>query len=269
MKLTAFASLTLLIGSAITAHAQESIIVELPWRYVLGGHAGGKWLGSGQAGKKIKKGTELRLYTLKGEKGKITANKAEPEQEVCNDVWLATLNKEMDSDAIGIAASWNAMPREVKSGDLKQDAYVKAVSDVLTAKGIKKPVVKITQHLRVDLDGDGNEEVLIAATNYPNAEGEGSAPQEATAGNYSFVALRRVQDGKVTTQVLAGEFHPNAPSQDSSPPNVHEVGGVMDLDGDGKMEIILNWQYYEGGGTTAWKVGAKQAARVLEISCGV
>jgi hypothetical protein len=266
MKLPVLASLALL-GSSFAAHAQESLIVELPWRYVLGGHSGGKWLGSGQAGQKIKKGTEFQLYTLKGGSGKVTASKAAPEEDVCMDVWLATLNKEMESDAIGIAAPWNAMPREVKSGDLKQDVYVKAVGDILTAQGIKKPVVKITQHLRVDLDGDGSEEVLIAATQYPTAEGEGSAPTAAKAGNYSFVVLRRVQEGKAVTQILEGEFYPR--NMEFNAPNVHSVGGLLDLDGDGKMEIILDWQYYEGGGTTAWKLGAKKAVKVLEISCGV
>jgi hypothetical protein len=124
--------------------------------------------------------------------------------------------------------------------------------------------VKITQHLRVDLDGDGNEEVLLAATNYPSAEG--SAPRAATAGSYSFVALRRVIDGKVSKQILSGEFYRKAQDFNALPPNVHEVAGILDLDGDGKMEIILNWQYYEGDGTTAWKLGSKKAEKVLEIA---
>jgi hypothetical protein len=50
---------------------------------------------------------------------------------------------------------------------------------------------------------------------------------------------------------------------------VHEVGAVLDLDGDGKMEIVLHSQYYEGGATTVWQLGAKEAKRVLEIACGV
>ena len=33
-------------------------------------------------------------------------------------------------------------------------------------KRIKQPKVKIDNILRVDLDGDGEEEVLISATNY-------------------------------------------------------------------------------------------------------
>ena len=256
------------LSVTVTAHSADvTPVLEMPWRYIVGAHSDGKWLNSEEAGKKIKKGTSFQLYTLKGAQGKVVASKASPDEDVCPDVWLAELgDKDFETEAIGIAASWNAMPREVKSADTKQEVYVKAVSDILLEQGIKKPVVKITQHLRVDLDGDGEEEVLLAATHYPSAEGEGNAPMAAGSGNYSFVALRRVLDGKVVTQILDGEFYPK--SMEFNAPNVHRVGAVLDLDGDGKMEIVLHSQYYEGGATTAWKVGAKKAVKVMEVGCG-
>jgi hypothetical protein len=253
---------------ARTAAATDvATFIELPYRYVIGGRAAGKWLTSEQAGKAIKPRTAFRLFDLKGEAGKLTISKAAPDADVCPDVWLAQIDPETDTDAIAIAASWNPMPRPVKSADTKQESYVKAVGDMLIAKGIGKPVVRITQHLRADLDGDGDEEVLLAATRYPKSEDGLSAPMSATAGNYSFVALRRVVAGKVVTQILDGDFYPK--SSESSAPNVHSIGGLLDLDGDGKMEIILQSAYYEGGGTTVWQLGGKQAAKVLEIECGV
>lgn len=247
--------------------AEPATFIELPFRYVFGGHRNGKWLTSEQAGMVMKPGTTFRMFTLKGEDGKLTASKAAADVDVCTDVWIATIDPEMDTHAIAVSAPWNPMPRPVKFAATTQEVYMKAVSEILAAQGIRKPVVKITQHLRVDLDGDGNEEVLLAATHYPTAEGEGSAPMAAGAGNYSFVALLRMVDGKVVTQLIEGEFYPKA--QEFNAPNVHEVGGVLDLDGDGKMEIIHHSQYYEGGATTAWQLGAKKAVKVLELACGV
>lgn len=254
-------------GLGTAPAAEPAIFLELPYRYVIGGHSNGTWLNSGAAGKKIKVGTSFRLYTLKGEAGKVAASKASPDEDVCMDVWMADLEREIDSDAIGISAPWDPAPRPVKIADTKREVYVKAVSEILAGEGIRKPVVKITQHLRVDLEGDGEEEALLSATHYPTAEGEGSAPMASGAGNYSFVALRRVIGGKVVTQILDGEFYEKA--QEFNAPNVHEVGGVLDLDGDGKMEIILHSQYYEGGATTVWQCGAQKAVQVLEIACGV
>ena len=258
--------LALFIVRSVSA-ADASTFFELPFRYVIGGHATGKWLTSEQAGKAIKPGTAFRVFDLKGETGKMKISKAAPDEDVCPDVWLVKTDRELDTHAIAIAAPWNPMPRPVKSADTKQDAYVKAVNDILIARGIKKPLVKITQHLRADLDGDGEEEVIIAATRYSrNDEGMG-APMSASSGNYSFVVLRRVIGGKVVSQILDGEFY--SKSTESSAPNIHEIGGVLDLDGDGKMEIILHSQYYEGGGSTVWQFGAKKAVKVLEIECGV
>ena len=43
---------------------------------------------------------------------------------------------------------------------------MEAVRDFLKARGIADPKVRIIRILRVDLEGDGEEEVLINATNY-------------------------------------------------------------------------------------------------------
>lgn len=254
-------------GLSAVCAAEPATFLELPYKYVIGGHSEGRWLNSGDAGRTIKVGTAYRFYTLKGEAGKVSASKASADEDVCLDIWIADLDREIESEAIGVSAPWNPAPRPVKIADTKQEVYIKAVSDILAGEGIRKPVVKITQHLRVDLEGDGEEEVLLSATHYPTAEGEGSAPMASGPGNYSFVALRRVIGGKVVTQILNGEFYEKA--QEFNAPNVHEVGGVLDLDGDGNMEIILHSQYYEGGGTTVWKCGKAEAVRVLEIACGV
>lgn len=260
----------LLVCTAASLPAAEpSAFFELPYRYVIGGHASGKWLDTGKAGKTIKPGTSFRAFSLKGEAGKLTVQKSAPMDDVCMDVWMADTKPEPDQDVKGvaIAADWNPMPRPVKAADLTQEVYVNAVRDLLIAQGIRKPVVKITQHLRVDLEGDGEEEVLLSATHYPTAEGLGNAPMASGAGNYSFTVLRRVIAGKLVSQVLQGEFYTKA--QDFNAPNVYEVGAIADLNGDGKMEIILHSQYYEGGATTVWQVGSKKASKVLEVACGV
>jgi hypothetical protein len=266
MRTTFISTIAAFIAASAPA-ADVAAFIELPYRYVIGGHADGKWLDTGKAGKGLKPGTAFRIFTLKGENGKLTVKKAAPEADVCMDVWMAEMDPEVDMRGIAVSAAWNPMPRVAKAAATTQEVYVKAVSDILVAQGIRKPVVKIKQHLRVDLDGDGEEEVLLSATHYPTTEGEGSAPTSAGAGNYSFVALRRVIAGKVVTQILEGEFYEKA--QEFNAPNVHEVGGILDLNGDGRMELILHSQYYEGGATTVWQLGAKEAVRVLEIACGV
>jgi len=77
-----------------------------------------------------------------------------------------SLSSKPKDGVIGLAATWNALPRKPVIADATQSVYVEAVRDFLKSRGVADPKVGITRILRVDLDGDGEEEVLISATNY-------------------------------------------------------------------------------------------------------
>ena len=132
-----------------------------------------------------------------------------------------------------------------------------------------EPKVKIESILRVDLDGDGEEEVLISATNYFSKDDR--VPMRSPAGSYSMVLLRRVVAGKVETQVVEGEFHPKAyvRKEDSfDAPNAYKVIATLDLDGDGKLEVIVGSNYYEGEEITIYRCDPKKIEALLSVACG-
>lgn len=250
-------------------HAQEKTpiasFIDLPWRYVIGGCANGRWLDSQTTGKRLNASvTPYRAFTLAGEVKSVTAAKAAPDDDLCPDLWMQTITPELDLEekVIGVNAPWNPMPRLAKSADVTQEKYVAAVRELLVGKGIAKPKVSIRQLLRVDLEGDGEEEVLITATHYKNE----AELISAKAGDYSFVALRRVVDRKVRTQFVMGEVYPK--SDTNGLLNTFEVGGLLDLNGDGILEVIVRSSYYEGGGTHVWQLDHGKLVSVLSIACG-
>lgn len=136
--------------------------------------------------------------------------------------------------------------------------------DFLKNQGIKEPKVKIERILRVDLEGDGEDEVLISATNY--FSNDDSVPSSAPAGSYSVVLLRRVVAGKLQTQLIAGEVHPNA--KHFNAPKYYNVIATLDLDGDGKLEVIVQSGYYEGGATTIYRCEPAKIKALLSVECG-
>ena len=147
--------------------------------------------------------------------------------------------------------------------------------DFLKAGGIAHPKVRITRVLRVDLDGAGEEEGLISATNYfsEDKSDHSAAPfpeapiESPRPGSYSIVILRRVVAGKVQTQLVAGEVYPKP--DESVAPNVYQVTAVLDLNGDGKLEVIVHSFYYEGGQTTIYRCELDKIEAVLSVECGV
>jgi hypothetical protein len=250
-------------------------IIEIETGYFFGGSENGKWIKADKAAKSTAKKTTYQVYGLTEQAGQVTADKPKSVEEPCPDTLTVSLSSKPKEGVIGLAAPWNALPRKPVIADATQSVYVEAVRDFLKARRVIDPQVRITRILRVDLDGDGEEEVLISATNYftndksndTSAAPLPEAPIEAPKpGSYSIVILRCLVDGNVQTKLVAGEVY--AKSDESVAPNVYNLAAVLDLNGDGKLEVIVHSFYYEGGQTTIYRCQPDKIQEVLSVECG-
>jgi hypothetical protein len=266
-----------IVGSAwlicrAAAAADLHPTVEVQSGYLFGAIADGKWIKADEAAKSMANEVTYRVYGLTESLGEAKGGKAKLEDVPCEETLFVTLSPKPEKGLIAIAAPWNALPRKPRVSDTTQQIYIDAVRDFLKTKGIEQPKVKIDSILRVDLDGDGEEEVLISATNYFRKDDH--VPMRSPAGSYSMVLLRRVVAGKVETQLVEGEFYAKAyptPTENNASfnaPNAYKVIGTFDLDGDGKLEIVVHSQYYEGEMTTIYKCDPDKAKEVLSVGCG-
>jgi hypothetical protein len=256
------AILLLLPATALAADLHP--IVEMETDYLFGGSAKGKWIKAEQAAKSMKRSTTFRVFGLTQEVGKATGDKPKSVEETCADTLTVSLSSQPEGGVIALNAPWNALPRKPQIADSTQQIDVDAVRDFLKTRRISDPKVKITRILRVDLDGDGEDEVLINATNYFNKEND--APTDSPApGSYSIVLLRRVVAGKAQTEFVAGEVYVK---DESSAVNVYEIPAVLDLNGDGRLEVIVRSKYYEGAETTIYDCPGGKCKAVLSVACG-
>jgi hypothetical protein len=270
MKLASFViAVDALLICAAAAAGDLHPIVEVQSGYLFGAVSNGKWFKAEETAKAVQADTTYQIYSLTDKVGEAKGSAPKSADEPCPDTMEVSLSEKPEDGVIGLAASWNALPRKPRIADTTQHVYVDAVRDFLKTKGIDQPKVKIDNILRVDLDGDGEDEVLISATNYFRKDDR--VPMRSPAGSYSMVLLRRVVAGKVETQVVAGEFHPKAyvSKEDSfDAPSIYKVIATLDLDGDGKLEVVVGSDYYEGGETTIYRCDPKKSEALLSVSCG-
>jgi hypothetical protein len=168
--------------------------------------------------------------------------------------------------AIGANAKWNPLPRLPKKLDSSNKTYQKFALDFLKTKGIKPKNFKFENAFTIDLEGDGSDEVFLEATNYKDKKGEIGSP--ARAGSYSFVLMRKIINGKPQNILIGGEFHPKKPEFEDYITE-SDLSAFADLNGDGKIELILENLYSYGGvSTEIYESQNNILKEVLAVECG-
>ena len=164
-------------------------------------------------------------------------------------------------DALAIQTGAEVRPYPVELLGLSIPAYIDATSELLASRIAGSPVINLTQVIRTDLEGDGIEEVIVAATTIPDDL------ISAQVGDYSIVYLRKVIEGEVQTAILGVSIVEDLDNlfQDLV---VFEVAAVADLNGDGSMEIVINGTVWEGAFLQAWEYINDDLGPVEVLSCG-
>lgn len=242
------------------ARASVHLIVDAKNGQLFGAAAGGDWLPADSAAQHANGGERYRLYGLQGALGGGIGTPASPPAETCMNP-LIRIDPESDEDVVAIEGAWDAVP-SVPIQQNSQPVYQEAMAERLRAHGIAEPEVRITQILRVDLEGDGAEEVLISA-NLQRGMGTSAQP-----GDYTLVVLRRLRDGNVESVPLREEYYPDGCIADCAPSTLR-ISGIVDANGNGVMEVILAFTYYEGEGSALYEVDEEGAHEVLSWLCGV
>jgi hypothetical protein len=245
----------------ITAQKTVVPIVDVKVGGLLGGVQNGKYLDAKTTFSMLKGEQSYTLFGITGKTGKLTATIEAPDVP-CEEFYYAKTELENQKGiAVGEGLDWKLIPRTPKSINLNDKTYLKIVSDILRSKGLPKAKPQIKQAVKIDLDGDGVDEVLISANSY----GENVSPR-ADVNNYSFVLLRKIVAGKTQNIMIAEEYIKKY--VEFGAPSRYEISSIADFNNDGKMEIVLFGEYYEGSEASVYAVKGSKAVEVKELNAG-
>jgi hypothetical protein len=230
-----------------------------------------------QTGQKasVPNGTRYNLWSLSG---KLSATSVGSAKESYGAPCEETFGVKMKPDqsrknwVIASNATWNLRPRVVAILPNNNAFYSQVVSDYLKTKGIKTPQVNITALVRTDLDGDKQDEIIIAAS---RGQRNGLFPTiRAGLNDYSLLLVRKIIDGKVQTIALGEDVQLKTTTDEDinngtySLPDVWDLVNVLDLNGDGKLEVIFFNAIYEDYGVFALEWTGKKFEQRLVSGCG-
>lgn len=154
-----------------------------------------------------------------------------------------------------------AFPRKVQILSNSNATYVSVLKSYLRKHKLKSSA-RITRVVRVDLDGDGSQEVIIEASNRDDLAIYGM--HGARKGDYSLVLLRAVSKGKVV-EIPLGFDHPKPEGMNYE----NKLVAIADLDGNGTMDIVTTSHYYEGQSAILFGFKGGKIQPLVEMGDGV
>lgn len=242
---------------------------------LLGAFENGKWLTGKAIAGRLPKTLSWRVQALNGQSQVVSSTQAVTIGEApCENTGFLDIPAATPFLNYRLATSpaLNTRPRPVDVLPVNSAPYRNIVRAELVRRGLPNPVVNITSIARADLDGDGKQEVILAASSY-GAEGTSplTPPPHAGRGDYSLLLLRWVRNNQAQTTVLGQSVFTRDEKDDTEwqMPTLYDLGGIADLNGDGRMELIVTDAYYEGSGAAVleWTPAGGLKERLNE-GCG-
>jgi hypothetical protein len=162
-------------------------------------------------------------------------------------------------DAVAVLAqSWPLKPRPVAVTSVSPDAYRALGVAAFSGESVDATKGDIEQVVVADLDGDGDDEALASFEFVQSGAGPGAR------GDLAALLVIDVTTRTAET-VLLSAVDQGAGGQIIER---YRVLDVADLNGDGRMEVLVHAWYYEGAGVLVYTYDGSTLTEVLATGCG-
>ncbi|MDX2007947.1 MAG: hypothetical protein SFU83_22120 [Meiothermus sp.] len=167
---------------------------------------------------------------------------------------------------VASSAPWNLRPRPVVVVPLNNPAHLEAIRMHLESAGLSLPSVELLSATRADLDGDKLDEVILVAANSIRNSNLFPVPH-GDQGTYGLMLVRKLVGGTVKTFVLGQDIFTQ--QDDQRLPLFFDLVNVLDLNGDGRLEIVMFQANTKGYKISALEWTGSGFVPRLTTSCGL
>jgi len=164
--------------------------------------------------------------------------------------------------SVGVTGDWDVTPRLVQEISPYNATYIEALRTWLVDQNFSNPWVEISQILRVDLEGDGTDEVLISASHFSEPTGH-----NVRSGDYSLVLMRKIVGTSVATVPLVADYYYQV--VENQFPLTYATTFPADLNNDGVLEVMVGVERWEGSGVMVYEINGTTISTVFEALCGL
>ncbi|MDH5607336.1 MAG: hypothetical protein OEY93_10655 [Anaerolineae bacterium] len=228
---------------------------------LVGGSQNGGWVSGAEAADLLAGEQDFQLYTatdkLGGQQGQGLVY-----EPICGEYFTSVESLPANQSILGLTGERAVLLRPPQELPVDTEVYLQAVAGWLVEQMPSQPIVVISKIWRVDIEGDGTDEVFISATRFAEYSGHNVEPRD-----YSVVLMRKVIGNDVITVVLVGDHYSEA--AENQFPLTYQLVFVGDLNGDGRMEVVIGVKRWEGSGIMVFEIDGSRAQPVLSVMCSL
>jgi hypothetical protein len=231
---------------------------------LIGGVQGEDWISAGEVVSTLPKTPNYWLYNSSTQVGEaIGMITSPPQRSYCpSRTYLHLETGNAPSFRVALDGNWQAIPRVQEQLSTNLPAYTDAVRTLLEKNKLKGTETSLDAVFKVDLDGDGADEVIITANHNDNRV----SVEGISQGDYSLLLLRKLQGNQVVSIPLYERYVQN--DGPYSRGAEIDVLALIDLNGDGSMEIMARENSYQAFRYLVFSLEGDSGAPVLELYCG-
>ena len=228
---------------------------------LVGGSQNGNWVNAADVIKELSIFSEYQLYSASDFKGSVPSQGTVYEP-ICDQYYLPLDSYPGSESAVGVSGEWPVLPRTSIEIPIDTETYLRAITAWQIEQAPSMPIPAIDKIWKVDVDGNGTDEVFINGNHFAEPSGHNVGPRD-----YSVVLMRTVIGSEVVTVQLVGDYYSEAIENEF--PLTYNLEFIGDLNADGRMEVVVGISRWEGTGVMVFEIDEDEVKLVLSVMCSL